>query len=177
MTSLNNDLGINVTGDPLLMIILIGRLLTNAVIVKKSGSLLFTDRVEWIFCFTEWVVFGVQSSSFALLVSFLIKWFTFFYLCGIWQSGLSYRILHISFLWLGIRVTLTSLVPRNGCSRLFWVLSVFPVVLLLVLFYVCSSNVFSFLFRVSHLVCRKCTLLSRRLLLRPTCHFFWFFRS
>ena len=74
---LNNDLGINVTGDPLSMINLFGRLLTNAVIVKKSGPLLFTDHVEWIFCFTEWIVFGVQSSSFALLVSSSIIWFTF----------------------------------------------------------------------------------------------------
>ena len=43
---LNSDLGINVTGDPLSMVDLIGRLLTNAVVVKKSGPLLFTDRVE-----------------------------------------------------------------------------------------------------------------------------------
>ena len=73
---LNSDFGIIVTGDPLSMINLIGRLLTSAVIVKKSGPLLFIDRVEWIFCFTEWIVFGVQSSSFALLVSSSIIWFT-----------------------------------------------------------------------------------------------------
>ena len=73
---LNSDFGINVTGDPLSMMNLIGRLLTSAVIVKKSGPLLFIDRVEWIFCFTEWIVFGVQSSSVALLVSSSIIWFT-----------------------------------------------------------------------------------------------------
>ena len=60
---LNCDFGINVTGEPLSIMNLIGRLLTNAVIVKNSGPLLLIDRVECIFCFTEWIVFGVQSSS------------------------------------------------------------------------------------------------------------------
>ena len=42
-----------VTGEPLSTMNLIGRLLTNAVIVKNSGPFLFLDRVECIFCFTE----------------------------------------------------------------------------------------------------------------------------
>ena len=50
---LNCDFDISVTGDPLSIMNLIGRLLTSAVTVKDSGQLLFIDRVEWIFCFTE----------------------------------------------------------------------------------------------------------------------------
>ena len=39
---LKSDFGISVTGDPLSIMNLIGRLLTNAVRVKKSGPSLFT---------------------------------------------------------------------------------------------------------------------------------------
>ena len=61
------------------MMKLIGQLLTNAVIVKNSGPLLLIDRVECIFCSSEWIVLGVQSSSPALLVSPSIEWFTFLF--------------------------------------------------------------------------------------------------
>ena len=63
------DFGIEVTGEPLSMMILICWFLTNAVKVKSSGLLLFIERVEWILCFIEWIVSGDQSSSFALLAS------------------------------------------------------------------------------------------------------------
>ena len=59
------------------MMNLIGQLLTNAVIVKNYGPLLLIDRDECIFCSTEWIVFGVQSSSPVLLVSPSIKWSNF----------------------------------------------------------------------------------------------------
>ena len=72
---MNCDFDISVTGDLLSIMNLIGQLLTSAVTVKNSGPLLFIDRVE--FCFTEWIVFGVQSSSPTLLVSSSIIWFTF----------------------------------------------------------------------------------------------------
>ena len=75
---LNCDFDISVTGEPLSMMNLIGRSLTNAVTVNNSGPL-FVDLVECIFCFTEWIVFGVQSSSPALLVSLSKKWFTFLF--------------------------------------------------------------------------------------------------
>ena len=61
------------------MMILIGRLLTSAVIVKNFGPFLFIERVECIFCFTGWIVFGVQSSTPALLVLPSIKRFTFLF--------------------------------------------------------------------------------------------------
>ena len=74
---LNNDFGIRGTGEPLSMMNLIGRLLTNAVSVKNSGPLMLVDCVEWIFCFIEWIVSGAQSSSSALLVSSSCIWFIF----------------------------------------------------------------------------------------------------
>ena len=74
---LNSDFGIRVTGEPLSMMNLIGRLLTNAVSVKKSGPLILVDCVEWIFCFIEWIVSGAHSSSSALLVSSSCIWFIF----------------------------------------------------------------------------------------------------
>ena len=76
---LNCDFGIGVTGEPLSIMKLICLLLTNAVIAKKSGPLLFIDRVECKFFFTEWIVFSVQSSSPALFVSASITWFTFLF--------------------------------------------------------------------------------------------------
>ena len=59
---LNCDFSVNVTGESLSILNLIGRLLTKTVIVKNSGSLLFIHRAECIFCITEWIVFGVHSS-------------------------------------------------------------------------------------------------------------------
>ena len=41
--------------------------------------MLLIDGVECIFCFTEWIVFDVQSSSPALLVSPSNKWLTFLF--------------------------------------------------------------------------------------------------
>ena len=76
---LNCNFVISVTGEPLSMMNLIGRLLTNAVTVTNSGPLLFVDRVECIFCFTKWIVFVVQTSSPALLVSPSNNWFTFLF--------------------------------------------------------------------------------------------------
>ena len=152
--------------------------MTNAVIVKKSCPLLFTDRVEWIFCFTEWIVFGVQSSSFIRATCFFYHYVVYFFTCAAAFGEVAYHSAFCTFLssdwtfvlswpvWCPATVTVAFL---NFVG--------FPAVLLLVLFYVCSSNDFSspLLFRVSHLVCRKCTLVSRRLLLLPTCHSFWFF--
>ena len=43
---LNCDFGIKVTGEPLSIMNLIGRLLTNAVRVKNSGPFFFVWRVE-----------------------------------------------------------------------------------------------------------------------------------
>ena len=74
---LNNDFGIRVTGDPLSMINLIARLLTNAVSVKNSGPLMPVDCVEWIFCFIEWIVSDAHSPSSALLASSSCIWFIF----------------------------------------------------------------------------------------------------
>ena len=70
------DFGNSAIGELLSIKNLISRLLTNAVIVKNSGPLLF---IECIFCFTEWIKFGVQSSSPALLASPSAKWFTFLF--------------------------------------------------------------------------------------------------
>ena len=68
---LNCDFGIRVTGQPLSVMNLIGRLLTNAVSVKNSGL------VEWIFCFIYWIMSGDHSSSSTLTACFFILWFIF----------------------------------------------------------------------------------------------------
>ena len=72
---LNSDFGISVTGEPLSIMNFIGRLLTNADSVKNSGPLLFSDSVEWIIWFIEWIVSGDHSSSSALLVVSSCVWF------------------------------------------------------------------------------------------------------
>ena len=46
---LNCDFGINVTGEPLSIMNLIGQLFTNAVIVKNSGPFFLVSFVEWTF--------------------------------------------------------------------------------------------------------------------------------
>ena len=72
---LNCHFGIKVTGEPLSSMYLIGRLFTNAVMVKNSGPFLLIRRIEWTFWFTEWILFGDQSSSSALLATSSCMWF------------------------------------------------------------------------------------------------------
>ena len=74
---LNSDFGIRVAGEPLSIMNLIGRSLTNAVSVKNSGPLMFVDCVEKTFCFIESIVSGDHSSSSALPVSSSRIWFIF----------------------------------------------------------------------------------------------------
>ena len=76
---LNYEFGTYDTSELLSITNLIGRLLTKAAIMKNFGPLLFVDRVDCTFCFTEWFVFGVQLSPPALLVSASIRWFTFLF--------------------------------------------------------------------------------------------------
>ena len=76
---LNCDFGIKVTGEPLSIMNLIGRLFTNAVMAKNSGPFFLIWRVEWSFWFTEWNVFGDQSSSSALLATLSCMWFILLY--------------------------------------------------------------------------------------------------
>ena len=73
---LNCDFDIKVTGEPLSILNLIDRLLTNEVRVTTSVPFFYSWRVEWTIWFTEWIVFGDQSSSYALLVSSSCTWFT-----------------------------------------------------------------------------------------------------
>ena len=73
---LNCDFDIKVTGEPLSIMNLIDRLLTNEVRVTTSVPFVYSWRVEWPFWFTESIVFGDQSSSSALLAPSTCTWFT-----------------------------------------------------------------------------------------------------
>ena len=113
---LNCDFGINVTREPLSIMSLIGRLFTNAVIVK------IPDQSSW---------FGVLNGPFDLLNGLCLVtnrhlprclprhpvYGLFVYMfSSILRSVQFSRILHISSLWLDIRVVLSSWVLRIDCS-------------------------------------------------------------
>ena len=63
---LNNWFGTSVTGDRLSIINLIGRLLTNAVVVKNGCPSLVFCFVEWTVLVMRCILFGDHSSSSAL---------------------------------------------------------------------------------------------------------------
>ena len=65
----NFEFGIDANGEQLSLIDLTGRLLTNAVIMKNFGPMMFVVFVERNFWIIEWKVSGDQSSSLAQLVS------------------------------------------------------------------------------------------------------------
>ena len=66
---LNFCFGIRVTGDPLSIMNLIGRLLTNTVTVKNGCPSLYICLVEWTVLFIECILLGVQLSCSALVAS------------------------------------------------------------------------------------------------------------
>ena len=63
---------------PFCLIVTLEIWLSNAVKVKNSGPFLFIGRIEWIFSFTECIVFGDQSSS-SLLVPCSCMQFVFLF--------------------------------------------------------------------------------------------------
>ena len=69
MILLNFCSGFRVTGDPLSIMYLIVRLLTNTVTVKNGCPSLDICLVEWTVLFIECILFGVQLSSSTLVAS------------------------------------------------------------------------------------------------------------
>ena len=171
---LNNEFGIRVTGEPLSMMNLIGRLLTNAVSVKKSGPLMLVDCVEWIFCSIEWIVSGAHLSFSALLLFSSCIWFIFLLDRQLFAKWPFFPHFAHFFPLAGHSCCLDQFGAPYLLQSIFLNLLVYHLSpCWFVSFFHSGSGCSSFLMSlVSHLISRTCIRVVCQLLFLPTCHFF-----